>query len=199
MKQHRSRAELLRLVQALRKLVPGIMLLCMPMLVVADDSATDEYKIKTALVYKLTKFIEWPDNDDHTDSDSFGICVMGTSPFEKQLAAIAGLDVKDVPISTHVSLDFLVIQKYCKLVLVGDTKGRALTMSLSALQGLPILTVGEHADFLSSGGMLRLYVEDNRLRIEVNVKAVESSGIRISSKLLRLSKIYKPEGSGDQH
>jgi hypothetical protein len=52
----------------------------------------------------------------------------------------------------------------------------------------PILTVGETVQFMREGGMVRFFVEDNRLRFSINQKAAEASGLKVSSKLLTLSR-----------
>jgi hypothetical protein len=54
--------------------------------------------------------------------------------------------------------------------------------------GLPVLTVGEHEEFLTDGGMIRLFVEDNKVRFSINQKAADAAGILISSRLLRLAR-----------
>jgi hypothetical protein len=59
-----------------------------------------------------------------------------------------------------------------------------------------VLLVGESRDFLSSGGMIRLFVESNRVRFAISQKACEAVGLRVSSRLLRLAReVVPPEPS----
>jgi hypothetical protein len=55
--------------------------------------------------------------------------------------------------------------------------------------GAPILTVGDAADFIGRGGMIRFAEVANRIRFEINPGAAERSGLRVSSRLLRLAEI----------
>ncbi len=60
---------------------------------------------------------------------------------------------------------------------------------LELTKGLDVLTVGDEEDFCKSNGMICLYVQRKRLRIMVNMRAVQEAGIRISSEVLRHSTI----------
>ena len=50
-----------------------------------------------------------------------------------------------------------------------------------------VLTVGESTRFLRSGGMVRLYVEGQKVRFQVNQKNAEAAGLKLSSQLLTLA------------
>jgi hypothetical protein len=58
--------------------------------------------------------------------------------------------------------------------------------TLSRIRG-PVLTVGETARFLRDGGMVRVYVEDSRIRFQVNRRQTDAAGLKISSQLLSLA------------
>jgi hypothetical protein len=51
-----------------------------------------------------------------------------------------------------------------------------------------VLTVGEHERFLDQGGVMRLFLEDNRVRFSVNQQSADRAGLQISSRLLRLAR-----------
>ena len=55
----------------------------------------------------------------------------------------------------------------------------------------PVLTVGDARRFTAEGGMIRLYSDDGRLRFEVNMTAVERTGLKISSKMLGVARIVR--------
>jgi hypothetical protein len=50
-----------------------------------------------------------------------------------------------------------------------------------------VLTVGENPEFLRDGGMVRLYVENSRVRFQISQKNAEAAGLKISSQLLMLA------------
>jgi hypothetical protein len=54
-----------------------------------------------------------------------------------------------------------------------------------------VLVVGESDDFAESGGAIELFLEERRVRFEINVEAAERSGIRINSRVLSLARIVR--------
>ena len=59
----------------------------------------------------------------------------------------------------------------------------------------PVLTVGEADRFARRGGMIGFFFEDNRVRLEVNRAAAERAGLRVSSKLLAVARLVKPDAA----
>lgn len=54
----------------------------------------------------------------------------------------------------------------------------------------PVLTIGEMPGFVHLGGIIGFFMENNRLRFQVNVDAAKRSGLKFSSQLLMSAKIY---------
>ena len=57
---------------------------------------------------------------------------------------------------------------------------------LAQIQGA-VLTVGETPRFLRDGGMVRMFVEDQRMRFEINRRQTDLAGLKISAQLLSLA------------
>ncbi len=77
----------------------------------------------------------------------------------------------------------------CNIIYVGSDMKEYYGSVLELTKGLDVLTVGDEEDFCKSNGMICLYVPKKRLRIMVNMRAVQEAGIRISSEVLRHSTI----------
>ena len=60
---------------------------------------------------------------------------------------------------------------------------------LEEVKTLPMLTVGQAGDFIRAGGILGFFLQDGRLRFEINPEAAQRVGLRISSRLLMLAKV----------
>jgi len=52
-----------------------------------------------------------------------------------------------------------------------------------------VLTVRESDNFISSGGMINMTIRDKRVRLQVNLRAAEAVGLKISSKLLQVAEV----------
>jgi hypothetical protein len=67
---------------------------------------------------------------------------------------------------------------------------------LEKVKGRSVLTVGENDVFAQAGGMVALVNTGDHIRIEVNLEAAQSAGIRISSRVLGLATIVHSAGKG---
>jgi hypothetical protein len=145
-----------------------------------------EYDVKAAFVLNFVRYVEWP-STHHVPP--LRLCVLDTNPFGTRLQTVtsgeqwqgAGIDVRVVSGMREGA--------GCHLLYVPDTAAGRFVAGISALSGLPVLTVGEHERFLEQGGMIRLFVEENRVRFAINQKAADSVGLLISSRLLRLARM----------
>ena len=61
-------------------------------------------------------------------------------------------------------------------------------MRLDDVNVTHVLTIGEGDSFTTSGGVIGLLVEDRKLRFDVDTSAAEHAGLRVSSKILALSR-----------
>ncbi len=59
---------------------------------------------------------------------------------------------------------------------------------LGAVRDLPVLTVGDGSRFLKQGGAIGFLLENNRVRFDISINALQRSGLTASSKLLRVAR-----------
>ena len=52
---------------------------------------------------------------------------------------------------------------------------------------MPVLTVGEGTEFLDDGGMVEFFVEQNKIRFNINQAQADAEGVRLDSQLLSLA------------
>jgi YfiR/HmsC-like len=64
---------------------------------------------------------------------------------------------------------------------------------LAALRGESLLTVGESDAFERAGGIIRLLLVDNHVRLRINLAAAEAAHLTISSQLLRQAELIGRE------
>ena len=150
-----------------------------------------EYEVKAAFIYNFTQFIEWP-KDVFSGADApFVIAVVGPDPFEGALGRIfTGKSVGSHPIVTK-HFDSVDDLGPCQLLFVPtaeDASSRAITEKVGKA---PTLIVGESETLLSSGGAIRLYLEDDRMRFQINSEALDVARLKASAKLMQLARTYK--------
>ncbi len=153
-----------------------------------------EYSVKAAFLYNFAKFVEWPECPTCDPPNTFVIGILGEDPFGREIAVIEGKDLKGLPLSIK-RLEEITDLKDCKVLFISASMESRLPQLLSRLTGQAILTVADAEGFAQAGVMINLYKVKNKIRFQINPRAAEAAGLKISSHLLRLAEIVSEEDS----
>ena len=153
-----------------------------------------EYLVKATFLYNFAKFTQWPDEAFEAPGSPLRICILGDGRFGDAFENIKGKTVGGRPLSIRFCRDFDE-SKGCHVLFIGYSEENHVSEILGKLEDRSCLTVGDAAGFVRSGGMLGFFLENNKVRFEANLSAIERSRLSISSRLLRLARIYRPEES----
>jgi hypothetical protein len=164
----------------------ALLALGVPQLVDAQFPA-DEYQVKAAFLFHFAQLVEWPTDAPSAGDQSIALCIFSDETHLQDLQGtlegkVVGTRVLHVRLLSRSNS----VQSCDILFLSSDEEGRQ-ALILKSLQGRPVLTVGETSSFLSDGGMIRLRLEKDKVRFDINAGAADSSHIRISSQLLLLA------------
>ena len=155
----------------------------------AAPNQPTEYEVKAAYLYQFGKFVEWPEGASSGSSNDFAICTLGVDPFGSVLdQTISGRSVQGRKVIAK-RLSSVSDASECKILFVGSSEQNRTAEILKIVQGKGILTVGERADFITQGGMVQFQVEQNKVRFEINLPAVERSNLKVSSQLLKVARV----------
>ncbi|MHB1036925.1 MAG: YfiR family protein [Pirellulales bacterium] len=149
-----------------------------------------EYTIKAAYLYNFGRYVEWPANSFRGADDPFVIGVLGTDPFGATLDEIAS--EKKIARRRIVARRFASMTEYVPchiLFVVASTSAEQRAAAVQKLQNSRVLLVGETPGFAQQGGVINFFVEQNKVRFEINVQAAKREQLKISSKLLSLAQI----------
>jgi hypothetical protein len=83
------------------------------------------------------------------------------------------------------------VTKTCHMLFVGELPRADSDLAGGRLRGEPILLVGEQSGFAQNGGMIEMFLRDDKVRMRINLSMVRAAGIMLSSKLLRLAEIVE--------
>jgi hypothetical protein len=162
----------------------------------AEPAADLESEVKAAFLYNFAKFVEWPPDAFPEPSAPLAFCVYGDDPVSASLDAVTrGETLNGRRLVVRRLRDLLQVRECHVLFISAAEKGR-LPEALSALRDARVLTVGEGQGFLDKGGMIRLFLQQNRMRFDINLDAAEACALKISSKLLRLAQAVNPQRRG---
>jgi hypothetical protein len=157
----------------------------------AGSSPPGEYEVKAAFLYNFAKFVEWP-AEAFDDADApLTIGVLGEDPFGDTLEqTVKGKTANGRKLAIRRFHKVRDLQP-CHILFISSSEKRHLSEILDRLKGSSVLTVGEVEGFAKRGGVINFFVEDNRIRFEVNVDAAKRAKLKMSSKLLRLARIVR--------
>ncbi len=154
----------------------------------AQSAPLPEYQVKAALLYKLTKFIYWPEDTFTSAEAPLGICVLGKDLFDTALDALTDKPVRSRRIIVK-RVQKITNLKNCQVVFVSASEQRRLDTILRTLNQQPILLVSDIKRFSQQGGMINLVTVKNKIRFEINPQAATQAGLKINAQLLALATI----------
>lgn len=149
-----------------------------------------EYQVKATFLFHFAEFVTWP-TETLENPDALNLCILGHDPFGSALDAFQGETIKKWHLEIK-RLDTIQQLADCHLLFVSTSEQPHLLQILDELKDKPVLTVSDMAEFTQQGGIVRFLIHEGRVWFEINLEAAQRAGLKISSKLLRLAKIYRP-------
>jgi hypothetical protein len=169
--------------------IAAFFLSCCGLSVSAPGQTVREHEVKAVFLYNFGKFVKWP-HDALPKNASLIIGIADSTAFGDAFSIIEGKKAQNhtVEIKYNPTVEEMAS---CHILLLNYEDDLMTKIALTELAGLPILTVGEREGFIRWGGMMRFYMRNNTVRIEANPKAAESAKLKLSAKLLEVSKIVE--------
>lgn len=148
------------------------------------QTPTTANQVKAVFLYNFSQFVTWPAGDN----SPFVIGILGNDPF--------GSYIESVVEGEKVGGSSIVVQRYtdvkdvkhCHILYI--TKSNAAEVA-KKFADQSILTVGEGEEFARSGGIVRFYLDNNKIRLKVNTRLAKEANLQISSKLLRVAEVIE--------
>ncbi len=156
-------------------------------------------QIRAAFIFNFSKFAEWPTQAYADAGSPMTVCFVGAEDVRTAFQslsvgkAVTGHFVEERAIKSAGELH------NCQVVYIDSSNGSLVIDAVKFVRQTPALSIGTSDDFLARGGMIRLLVENNRMRFDVNVGAAERAKIHLSSKLLALARsvVALPDPAGN--
>jgi hypothetical protein len=160
-------------------------------------TAPSEYQVKAVFLFNFAHFIEWPTDSFRRPDAPFVIGIFGTDPF--------GSTLDDVVRGETIDRHPLLVKRFhdpgdiedCNILFIGRTDPARADEALFALKGRSVLTVGDSDGSDRHGVVIRLFTENNRIRLRIDLAAAKAGNLTISSNLLRSAEIIGGSATGD--
>lgn len=150
-----------------------------------------EYAVKAAFVHNIAKFVEWP--RPVVRGGKLRLCILGTDPIGEAIAVLHGKPVGGMSWEVR-NIDHTANIKTCQVLFIAASEGGDIGRIQQRINGSAVLTVGDTRGYAEQGVMINLYIEDSKVRFEINRDAATRAGLRIGSQLLRLGRIVVEQG-----
>ena len=146
----------------------------------------DESAVKAALVFNLTKYVEWPHQ-----SQALTIGFVGDGPMGETLQKVLdGKTSESRPIRVLLFPSDGQLEQ-CNILYIAQSSPNKIRAAIDKVRNKGVLTVGDSDSFARNGGMVGLVRTGDQVQIQVNLEATEESQLKISSRLLNLSTIVQ--------
>lgn len=166
-----------------------VLLLCLLQMsapVAGQDWATkDPYKVEAAFLRNFARYVTWPAGAFAVPGSPWRIGILGRDPFGDILEkTFRGRTEQGRPFEIFRA-DTLEELPECNIVFVAYRNAAKRRAVLAELRGKPVLTVGDAAEFLLEGGIIRFEVGD-RVKMSINLDHARSASLTIQTKMLEV-------------
>ena len=153
-----------------------------------EAGVSREYQVKAAFIYNFTKFVTWPKDHFRSGSEPIIIGVLGSNPFQHELAeAVRNREVQgrrffvksSISVDEALGVDLLFVPAGRESMLARET--------IQVLHMSGVLTVGESPCFAGKGGIIIFTLQDEKVRFLLNTDEALANGFHFSAQVLQLA------------
>ena len=138
------------------------------------------HEVYSMMVFNFTKYVQWP---DHTEGGEFIIGVIGNADVFKTLSAwYAG---KPRGSKTYVIKRFNNADEItdCHVIFIDKSKSGEFDAVNGKVRGKGTLLITDKNGLGEKGSAINFKTIDNKLKFELNQKAIEASNLKVSGAL----------------
>ena len=172
--------------------------LSLPLGLGVEPNNITEQDVKAAYLFNFAKFVEWPDSSFVDNKAPIVFAVLGDS----KLALVLEKTVEGKAINGRAlaikELKSVKDLEPCHILFVGESQKADLPAILGVVACKNTLTVSDIDGFTRQGGACRFFIEERKVRFELNLDATRRAELKVSSKLLKVGKVLRdelPQGS----
>ena len=165
----------------------------------ADPETLTEYQIKAAFFFNFTRFVEWPEDAFATPTSPIVACIVGETPLTDLLTGVAQGKVVNGRAVSIIRVKPTDDFRACNLLFISEAAQRSTSEILARLKKTNTLTVGEIPGFPRAGGMINFSIQDNKVKLEMNLDATTRAGLKVNSKLIAVSRLFSPNSVAEDN
>ena len=151
-------------------------------------------RIEAAFMRNFARYVGWPTAAFSNERSPWTVCIVGDGHFDDGLESTfqgrteQGRGFEIVRASAPSDLP------PCQIVYIGFEAAAQRRSALAAFRRQPVLTVGNAAEFLQEGGIVRLFAGE-RIEMSINLDQARAVSIVIPAKMLELAREVLENGA----
>ena len=168
-----------------------------------------EYEVKAAFMYNFLKFVNWPKEKMAQDNNEIIIGIIGDDPFGSAADIFKGKTIEDRKLVLKRFEDARQLKEMsendknkrteelrkCHLLFICSSEQKYVRDIIDLVGSNGVLTVGDTENFIESGGIINFFLEDNKIRFDINLDSADKAGLEMRSQLLRLARKVVKDGA----
>lgn len=153
------------------------------------QTVSREYALKAVFLLNFSRFTEWPTNTFETPKSDFVIGILGKSPF--------GTSIEEAVQGERLNQHKYVVESYrdvteiknCEMLFISRSETSHLREIVARLGRKPVLTVSDIQNAADAGVCVEFVIENDKIRLRINLDSLKSAHLVMSSELLRLTTV----------
>lgn len=152
----------------------------------AQPMSAHEQDLKAAFIYRFAQMTEWPVQAS-APSRPFLVCVAGQGGLQTALRALAGRNLAGAQIHVQAVSQPSGLGQ-CQVLVLDMEARHELNRWQKAVQGEPVLTIGDGPEAFRAGVIIALATEPDGVAFRINRSAAVARGLSVSPQVLKLAK-----------
>ena len=159
------------------------------------DARQSDKELMALYLYNFLLFVDWPEDSCGT-TNIINVTIHGDSLIFKALSPMAGTEIRGKTLHLKNSNTLKDLVGPCQVIFISASKQAGLPGILEKIKNRCILTLSDMEGFAQKGGMVYFELPARKpngkkkgKKFKINLSAIERSGLKIRSRLLRISDI----------
>ncbi len=174
---------------AIGRRLPAVVLLVLATSLLSPSAvlAYEEHEVKAAFLFNFAIYTSWPEGAPDAD-EPFVIGVLGPDPFSGYLDRLTDKSIhgRRVVVTYFAAVEDL---RPCHILFIALPESDLPDDLLPRIHAANTLTVCDHGHEHRGECAIEYFKEEKRVRFQVDLDALRTAGLEMSSKVLRLARV----------
>jgi hypothetical protein len=147
-----------------------------------------EYALKAGLMFYFALYSQ-NTHSVPTDISHYVICSSSKSFVDIAQKTLADKKIRQHDVKVQYAQPPLLNSKPCQMIFFDNLQSYSQYQISLSEKPVSVLLIGEMTDFIDLGGHINFIYIGGKIRFEINPEQLQTSGINVSSKVIRLGKV----------